>query len=1357
MATRLPEMDWQAPDLANTFALFKQRMELCLTDLDITNAKKQATKIKIAIGTEGLRRLNASGLSQNESDAPEHIWNFFNKQLNVNINFRIHRLELMRYRQKPEETIDEFITRCRAKSNQCDFKEDELNERVIELVIASTPYDGLQRELLQKPTGVKIGEVLTLGRQYEAIAAGRQCLADLTPMSNIDAIRRTQNGPRNTQSGPRTEDHEEHHATDRNLCGNCGLHHTPRRCPAYHDTCKKCGKIGHWAKLCRSGKPPTRSNWTRGRQGRVDALTHPYDQDNYPTDSMDRSDFASDKVFSSITISSLDGPPHATNTEAFTTIDIICPSLNGQQKLKAKIDTGAGGNTLPIRIMEDMYPHGRYKTIIKPCHVRLTAYNGSEIRCIGTVDIPCRYQASGWINQQFYVVDVTGPAILGLRGSTQLNVVTIHTVEPTRPPSGEPPMSEPQTQYSLNSIEDLQRIWPDQFDRIGNFKGPATIHLKENATPYIDAPRKCSIHLKNKLKAELDRMEADGVIRKVTHHTDWCSSITTSMKKDGSVRVCLDPKRLNASLKRCPHKIQTVEEINPEFSEAKFFTKLDAKSGYWSVHLDEESQELTTFRTPFGRYCYQRLPFGLSVSQDLFQQRMDAIIEQVPGCICIADDIVVIGHTEEEHDRNLRKLFETAAKEGLVFNSSKCTVKSKSISFFGTMYSDTGIRPDPQKVQDVHSMPTPQDKEDLQRFLGMMNFLSPYISNYADQVAILRDLLKKDVPFLWQEDHQTAFCKLKECIQQESVLEYYHPDAPVTLEVDASLKGLGACLSQKGKPVAYASKSLSASQASYSNIERETLALVFGITRFHTYLFGRDFKALTDHKPLVTICGKPLTSAPPRLQRLLIKVQGYNFTIEHKPGAEMIIADALSRLPNPQNTGDVPLDVHVGSILFDDIEDTVGIDLLHFGSAKQEELRVQTARDPTLQMVREFVHTGWPATIQELPNDIRPFWPFRDELGMSNGVIFKGRQILIPESMRHDILQQLHIGHQGMEKTRLLARQTVYWPNINHQIDDLIRSCDQCQKHMPQQRREPLIPHEIPMTPWTKIGMDLFELDRVQYLLLVDYHSKFPVTQRMTSTTSAGVAGVAASIFGLLGSPAEIISDNGPQFVGAAFQQMCRDWGITHTTSSPRYPQSNGLVERMVRTVKGTIKKTLATKQSTAAALLNLRCTPIDASLPSPAEMMFGRQIRSPLPTNLDSNTTYQGQMNQDHMEQRRQRMKTAYDASGGKQDLRPLQIGQTVWVLDQESHIWIPAEVTDVCGAPQTRSYIVTTPNGSRLRRNRVHLRDVPQMPSSAPSMPSGSIENNTNDVPATQQHQTTDTYVTRSGRASRKPARYC
>lgn len=251
----------------------------------------------------------------------------------------------------------------------------------------------------------------------------------------------------------------------------------------------------------------------------------------------------------------------------------------------------------------------------------------------------------------------------------------------------------------------------------------------------------------------------------------------------------------------------SLKKINPAFANGKSFTKLDAKAGYWSVRLDEASQELTTFRTPFGRYC-NRLPFGLSMSQDIFQRRMDTIIEQGPGCICIADDIVVVGSTEQEHAGNLKKLFETASQEGLVFNSAKCVVKAKSINFFGSVYSDTDIRPVPCNMKNIHMMPTPQDKEDLQRFLGMINFLSPYIPNYADQAAILRDLLMKDVPFLWQEDHQMVFCDLKGSIQEESVLQHYRPDASVTLEVDALLKVVGACLSLEGRPVAYTSKAV---------------------------------------------------------------------------------------------------------------------------------------------------------------------------------------------------------------------------------------------------------------------------------------------------------------------------------------------------------------------------------------------------------------------------------------------------------------------------------------------------------------------------------------------------------------------
>ena len=256
--------------------------------------------------------------------------------------------------------------------------------------------------------------------------------------------------------------------------------------------------------------------------------------------------------------------------------------------------------------------------------------------------ILCRYTNCQWRKYKFYVVDVDGPAILGLRACKQMHIVTTNAVKS----SVNCPASVGKAQKpTVTSIADLKKQFSDQFDRIGSFEGKASLFLKQDATPSIDAPRQCSIHLKARLQQELDTVENDGIIRKIEHHTDWCSSITTSVEKDGSLRVCLDPKRLNDSLKRSPHKIPTLEELNPEFAVARVFSKMDANAGYWPIHLHETSQEITTFRTPFGEFCYKMLPFCLCVSQNPFQQALDRILARAPGCVGIADDVVVYGRS----------------------------------------------------------------------------------------------------------------------------------------------------------------------------------------------------------------------------------------------------------------------------------------------------------------------------------------------------------------------------------------------------------------------------------------------------------------------------------------------------------------------------------------------------------------------------------------------------------------------------------------------------------------------------------------------------------------------------------------
>ena len=287
----------------------------------------------------------------------------------------------------------------------------------------------------------------------------------------------------------------------------------------------------------------------------------------------------------------------------------------------------------------------------------------------------------------------------------------------------------------------------------------------------------------------------------------------------------------------------------------------------------------------------------------------------------------------------------------------------------------------------------------------MMTYLVTFIPNFSEESQPLRDLLKKNVPFEMSEDHLHCFQKLKIANSVKSCVKYFDPTKATTLEVDSSTKGLGAAILQDGQPVAFASRALNSAQSNYPNIDREMLAVVFGINRFHTYLYGRPFRVITDQKPLEMISKKPLLRAPPRLQGMLQKIQGYDFTIEYRQGKTITLADTLSRLPNPKDKGAVELDLRVDGIEMTTAEvHRCDIDLVNFSQRKQHQLRDQTARDPTRNALMEAIIQGWPDRTKDLPTDVRVFWSFRDELAVEDGIIFKGKQLLIPESLRADIL-----------------------------------------------------------------------------------------------------------------------------------------------------------------------------------------------------------------------------------------------------------------------------------------------------------------------------------------------------------------
>ena len=374
-------------------------------------------------------------------------------------------------------------------------------------------------------------------------------------------------------------------------------------------------------------------------------------------------------------------------------------------------------------------------------------------------------------------------------------------------------------------------------------------------------------------------------------------------KPSGELRICLDPKDLNNCVRRPHHYTQVLDDILPQLQGASVFSILDARSGYWNVKLNDESKLLTTFNTPYRRYCFRRLPFGLVSAQDVFQKKVDQTFEELPGVVAIADDIVVFGKTEAEHDKHIDNVMKRTHEVGLCLNPDKCVVKSHRIKFFGNYLSSNGLEPDQDKIAAIFDMTPPRNAQELQSFLGMVNYFSRYTPDLATTTAPLRDLTKKDVIFVGGEgggeaggggpEHQRAFDNVKEAITTASTLAYFDTSKPITIQTDASKRGVGATLLQHGRPVAYASKSLTKTESNYCNIEREMLGIVFGLERFHHYAYGHHVTIETDHKPLESITRKHLMNAPPRLMRMLLRIQKYDITVKYVPGKDIPIADGL--------------------------------------------------------------------------------------------------------------------------------------------------------------------------------------------------------------------------------------------------------------------------------------------------------------------------------------------------------------------------------------------------------------------------------------------------------------------------------
>ena len=405
-------------------------------------------------------------------------------------------------------------------------------------------------------------------------------------------------------------------------------------------------------------------------------------------------------------------------------------------------------------------------------------------------------------------------------------------------------------------------------------------------------------------------------------------------------------------------------------------------------------------------------------------------------------------------------------------------------------------------------------------------------------------------------------------------------------------------------PVAYASRSVSETEQRYVQIEKEALAATWACEKFPTYVIGMKFLIETDHKPLVPLLGeKHLDSLPPRILRFTLRLNRFDYSITYVPGKLLYTADTLSRSPSARTATD--------SRLQDEAQVMMGecTSYLLAGTDTLVRYQKEQEQDRTCELIIKCCKDGW-SRKEKVQQELRPYFIGQGQLTVnSNGLLLYGKRIVVPTSLQRRTLEKIHDGHQGIQRGRLRAMTSVWWPGINHEIQNMVQQCPTyAQNRSP--RKQPLIPTLLPDYPWQKVATDLFYLNGATYLLTVDYFSRYPEIQRLSILSSQAVIEALKTCFSRYGIPEVVVSDNGPQYSSQEFASFVKDYDITHVTSSPRFPQSNGQAERAVQTVKKLLKDTTDVQMS----LLVYRTALLPFCSLSPAELLIGRRLRSNIP-----------------------------------------------------------------------------------------------------------------------------------------------
>lgn len=598
---------------------------------------------------------------------------------------------------------------------------------------------------------------------------------------------------------------------------------------------------------------------------------------------------------------------------------------------------------------------------------------------------------------------------------------------------------------------------------------------------------------------------------------------------------------------------------------------------------------------------------------------MMEILRDIENVLCYLDDVLVHAPDKESHDIILRQVLDRISSAGLTLNE-KCIFGVTSVPFLGYEITHRGVKPTEDNVAALLKLPAPENLTQLRAFLGMSGFYLRCVKDYAVIVEPLRRLLREGVEFVWGELQQHAFDQVKSRIQNAEPLAIFSAHLPTVVTTDASNYGIGAVLAQvhegKLRPVAFASATLSDTQRRYSTGDKEALACLWAVEKWGVYLWGRQFKLVTDHSALVSLLGKSdSTRRSLRVARWSERLSNFNFTVEYKRGSENVVADALSRMP---------LKDCFAEIVDNDDEIIVGMISEVVEPFRFEEVRLATSNDANLSKVIDAIRSK--NFKHQLIGDLLPFQAVSEELSSVQGVLTRGEKVVLPEKLKLRAIQAAHMGHAGISRTLQMLRKCYWWPKMSEDVETFVKACAVCIQHEKSWTvRKPTVqPIEWPTEPWSKVGIDIsgphynLPIDMRYALVMLDYHSRWPVVSFVPQVSSGTVIKFLKKSFMEEGLPKELVSDNGPQFVSREFTRFLTERGVKHRRTAVYNPQCNGLVERFNRVLGGFIRTALLSgsqdkKESIEQQLFTYRNTPHPLTGVSPALLLKGRELRSTL------------------------------------------------------------------------------------------------------------------------------------------------